>query len=241
MTTLFVSDLHLDPSRPAATRCFLEFLEQAPGEARSLYILGDLFESWIGDDDPCPHARRVVDALHRATASGLSCHFTQGNRDFLVGRRFFDATGVLPLDEATVVELHGRRMLLMHGDQLCTDDLKYQRFRAAVRRPRRQAIFLATPLAFRRFVWNRVRSRSQQSLAGKPEYITDVNSRAVAEAMRSHQTSLLIHGHTHRPAVHTFDLDWQPATRIVLSDWYEQGSVLEFSDRGFDLKTIDYR
>ncbi len=240
MTVFFVSDLHLHESRPDASRCFLEFLQQAADEAATLYILGDLFESWIGDDDPDPHLRSITAGLRRATEAGLSCYFTQGNRDFLVGERFCADSGTQMMDESTVISIHGRRALLMHGDELCTDDVKYQRFRRMVRHHRRQALFLKLPAGMRQAIWNRVRHRSKASAMQKPESIMDVNQDAVANAMRQHKVDLLIHGHTHRPQVHELTIDGKTATRIVLGDWYEQGSVLTWSADGPELKAFEF-
>jgi len=221
---LFVSDLHLAPERPAVTRAFLEFLRGA--ETDRLYILGDLFEAWVGDDDDSPLAQSVTAALAAASARGIRLYFLAGNRDFSVGRRFARSTGAHLLGDRESVSIAGRRLLLLHGDTLCTDDSEYQQFRALVRDPAWQTQFLARPLAERRAMAAQMRETSRQRTGEKRAEIMDVNREAVAATMREHGVRTLIHGHTHRPAIHAFSLDGQPARRIVLGDWYEQGSVL---------------
>lgn len=226
MNALFVSDLHLDASRPAATTCFLRFLAGEARQVDALYILGDLFEAWTGDDATGPHERSVMQALSAYTTSGRRCYLLPGNRDFLVGTRFSERTGVTILDDEAVVDLAGRQVLLMHGDTLCTDDRAYQRYRRLVHRRWLQALYLALPAAFRRGIANFARRRSQASNATKPAAIMDVNPQAVAAVLRRHGVRWLIHGHTHRPDIHVLDLDGREGRRFVLGDWYEQGSVL---------------
>ena len=238
MTTLFISDLHLDATRPQATQAFLDFLEQRAAKAAALYILGDLFEAWTGDDDDGPLAGEIMDALERLTSGGVPARFIHGNRDFLVGENFAQRTGVELLDETSVVELAGERVLIMHGDTLCTEDHDYQEFRVMVRDPEWQAQFLALPLAARRALAAQARDASRISTGGKPMEIMDVNASAVAEAMRANSVNRLIHGHTHRPAVHEFELEGEPATRIVLGDWFKQGWALEHNAKGFHLDSF---
>ena len=241
MTVLFVSDLHLDAARPAATDCFLRFLAGPARDAGMLYILGDLFEAWTGDDAAGPHERQVQNGLRRFTASGGTCGFLRGNRDFLVGTRFADETGVSLLADETLVELLGQSALLMHGDTLCTDDHAYQRYRRIVHHPLTQALYLALPPALRSGIASYAQQRSRRANAGKPAIIMDVNSAAVAAALERHGVDLLIHGHTHRPAVHSLEIGKRPARRIVLGAWYEQGSVLHCSAAGPELRTINFR
>jgi UDP-2,3-diacylglucosamine hydrolase len=241
MTTLFISDLHLHPSRPLVTDCFVQFLEESAATSEALYILGDLFEVWIGDDDPDPHHRRVIDALHKFTASGAECFFARGNRDVIIGRRFCAETGCQLLNETTIIELYGTRILISHGDELCTDDHAYQRFRHQARSPTWRALFLALPLSLRRFVAQHLRRRSKVDTALKPEDITDVSEEAVEEAFASHRVTTMIHGHTHRPGVHQLELFRKPRTRIVLGDWYEQGSVLRWDESGYRLETFPFK
>jgi UDP-2,3-diacylglucosamine hydrolase len=239
-SSLFISDLHLDASRPHVTRFFLQFLEREAREADTLYILGDLFEAWIGDDDDDVHHRAVMNALRAFTASDRPCFLLHGNRDFLIGPDFCAQTGVQLLVEPSVTSIAGERVLLMHGDTLCTDDHDYQVFRRRVRNPRLQALFLALPLSIRRRIAAHARRRSQATSSGKPAYIMDVNQHAVAAALREHGVSCLLHGHTHRPGIHRFDLDGSQATRIVLGDWYHQGSVLRWNSSGHELLTLSF-
>ncbi len=236
MSVLFISDLHLDATRPQATRAFYRFLTEKASKAEALYILGDLFEAWVGDDDQDPLACEIIDALGRLTSSGTPAWFVHGNRDFLVGEDFGRRTGLTLLPENSVLELGGERVLLMHGDSLCSDDHDYLEFRSMVRDPKWQAQFLALPMMARRALAAQARDASRISTSGKPMEIMDVNASAVAEAMRANDVRRLIHGHTHRPAVHEFELDGHPATRTVLGDWFRRGWVLEYSDDGFRLE-----
>jgi UDP-2,3-diacylglucosamine hydrolase len=242
MTILFVSDLHLHASRPAVTDCFLRFLTDTASHADALYILGDLFESWIGDDAPGPTDRQVIAALRRLADRGVSCSFVRGNRDFLVSQRFAAESGLKLLADETVVDLHGERALLMHGDTLCTDDHAYQRYRKIVHWPPTQMLYLALPVSARRRIETRLRSSSREAHGRKPPMLMDVNQQAVAAVMRRHAVSLLIHGHTHRPAIHRFEnAEHGAATRIVLGDWYEQGSVLRWTRTGPELEPVPLR
>lgn len=237
---IFISDLHLDISRPRATAAFLRFLQTDARLTERLYILGDLFEVWLGDDSSDPYSDRVLDELSFYTKLGHECLFMRGNRDFMVGQRFSRYTGIRLLDDPTVEMIYGERVLVMHGDLLCTDDQGYQRFRRIVRNPIVQRGWLALPLATRRALAARARQRSRELTAGKPPAIMDVNAAAVESALRTHGVSLLLHGHTHRPGVHRLTVDGRPATRIVLGDWYEQGSMLEWSAAGYQLRTVPF-
>ena len=241
MSTIFISDLHLSPCRPEITDCFLTFLEDIANRVEALYILGDLFEVWIGDDAADPQQQVIVAALKRFTDTGRPCYFTHGNRDFLIGNHFSTDSGVQLLDESTVIDLYGERVLLLHGDTLCTDDRSYQRFRRIVRNAWLHTLYFAIPISIRRAIVSRIRKSSTTGTALKPEQITDVNQQAVETTMRRHGVNKLIHGHTHRPAVHNFILDQQPASRIVLGDWYTQGSFLEWGPDGFKLQSLPLR
>ena len=236
--TLLISDLHLDPGSPAIARQFLAFLDEARQESRALYILGDLFEAWLGDDDPDPAAREIVTALRRLTDAGVPCYFMHGNRDFLVGRRFAAETGCTLLEDGTMVDLHGERVLLMHGDELCTADTSYQRLRRILRNRVVSFTVRNLPLATRRRLGQRLRAGSRMHVGATAPEIMDVTPAAVLETMRQAGVRTLVHGHTHRPAIHRFDLDGQPARRIVLGDWYTQGSVLEWRDGGIELRAL---
>ena len=231
MTTLFISDLHLDAERPEITRLFGEFVDGEARGAAALYILGDLFEAWVGDDDPSDTGRFVAEKLKALSDSGVPVAFIRGNRDFLLGDDYARRAGMAILPDPAVVLLHGQPTLLMHGDTLCTDDVAYQQFRSQTRDPRWQAQFLAQPLAARIAFAQQARaaSRAHQSGlkdAGTMETITDVSPAEVADTFRRYGIDRIIHGHTHRPAIHDSDVDGRACRRIVLGDWYEQGSVL---------------
>jgi UDP-2,3-diacylglucosamine hydrolase len=238
VATLFISDLHLEPDRPATTALFLDFLKQRARQAESLYILGDLFEAWIGDDDDAEPGRVVADALRALSDSGVPVFFIHGNRDFLLGARFAAASGIQLLPETVVIELAGEPILLLHGDTLCTDDVEYQSFRAQVRDPAWRAQTLALPLAQRRVLAGQLRETSQKATQQKATDITDVNPAAVDAALRARSVRHLIHGHTHRPAMHRWTLDGQPARRTVLGDWHLHGSVLCHDTMGWRLENL---
>jgi UDP-2,3-diacylglucosamine hydrolase len=227
MASLLISDLHLDDSRPHITSLFEHLLAGPEVRAASaLYILGDLVEAWIGDDDDAELPGRIATATRAVSESGVPVYFIAGNRDFLIGEAFARRAGLTLLDDGTVHDIEGRRTLLMHGDVLCTDDTAYQAVRRQVRQPQWQAQILGMPLDARRAFAAKAREESRAHTGTTMETIMDVNAGAVAEAMRAAGVMRLIHGHTHRPAIHHFDLDGHPAERIVLGDWYEQGSLL---------------
>ena len=236
--TLFISDLHLDAATPGIARQFLAFLEGEARAAKALYILGDLFEVWLGDDDPDPASREVVAALRRLTGAGVPCFVMHGNRDFLLGARFCEEAGARLLDDGAVVNLGGERVLLMHGDALCTDDVSYQRLRRILRHPATRWVFRHLSLERRRALARRIRAGSRMHVGATAPEIMDVNADAVREAFRRAGVRTLIHGHTHRPAVHDLSLDGAKVRRIVLGDWYTQGSVLEWSRDGFALRSL---
>ncbi|HEY9540905.1 MAG TPA: UDP-2,3-diacylglucosamine diphosphatase [Luteimonas sp.] len=243
MTTLFISDLHLDPSRPEITRLFGDFLDGQARGAEALYILGDLFEAWVGDDDPSETGAFVAERLKALSDSGVPVALMHGNRDFLLGEAYAQRAGMRLLEDPTRIELNGKPVLLMHGDTLCTDDVAYQRFRAQTRDPAWQAQFLSQPLAARLAFAQQARAASQARQgelreAGTMEAITDVSPAAVDAAFAEHGVDTIIHGHTHRPAVHQLEIDGRPRRRIVLGDWYEQGSVLQASPQGFELSSL---
>lgn len=239
MTTLFISDLHLTAARPAINDLLFDFLVREARGAEALYILGDFFEYWIGDDAvEQPEYRPIVEALRRLADSGTAVYFMHGNRDFLVGAGFARASGCRLLGDPTRIDLYGTPTLLMHGDTLCLDDVDYLAFRKMVRDERWQREFLAKPLVERERIARGAREESQRSTARKAPEIMDVTPAAVVDAMRSHGVRQLIHGHTHRPAEHVLDLDGAPARRIVLGDWYEQGSVLRANAAGCKLERI---
>jgi UDP-2,3-diacylglucosamine hydrolase len=238
MTRLFVSDVHLgDESVPAIDQ-FLEFLAVHAARAEALYILGDLFESWVGDDDRSGAAQRVCGALRALTAGGVPCFVLHGNRDFLLGSGFSERTGCRLLTDPVVAEFDGERVLITHGDALCTDDHAYQELRTMVRDASWQRLFLALPLAHREVLADQLRAGSRTHTARTVPIIMDVNSEAVAAAFRAAQVRRMIHGHTHRPGVHDLTVDGAPAQRIVLGAWYEQGSYLSYERGSYQLRAL---
>jgi UDP-2,3-diacylglucosamine hydrolase len=226
VSALFISDLHLDDARPRIVRDFEHFCAGEARRADALYVLGDLFEAYIGDDDDAALNARVATALHGVADASVPVHFIVGNRDFLLGGDYARRCGMDLLDDGSVVDLHGTPTLILHGDVLCTDDAANLAFRGQVRDPAWQAAFLARPLAERRAFAAQARDASRAHTSHADMAIMDVNQAAVEAAMQDAGVTRMIHGHTHRPAIHDFALDGQPAQRIVLGDWYEQGSVL---------------
>ena len=238
MDTLFISDLHLHAERPEGIARFLRFLERESPTAEALYILGDLFEAWIGDDATDAEFKPVIDTLADLKRRDVPCYFMHGNRDFLIGKRFAAATGCRLLGDYEVIEVAGERVLLTHGDLLCTDDKPYMALRAVVREPAWQSDFLAKPIDERRAFADDLRDKSRAAVAEKPPEIMDVNQQTVESVMRDYGINLLLHGHTHRPGIHRFVLDGSSATRIVLGAWYEQGSAVRWNADGFRLETL---
>lgn len=233
--TLFVSDLHLCESRPEITHLFLKFLQSSAIGAQALYILGDLFEYWAGDDalEGDVHYQQVVNGIQQLVQSGTPVFFMHGNRDLLVGTEFARQSGAQLLPDPVLIDLHGRQTLLTHGDALCTDDVEYQAFRRQVREAQWQQSFLAQPLASRTAQIQAFRQRSEQEKSHKSMRIMDVNTDAVAALVRQFSyPSLLIHGHTHRMGQHQIRLPHAAAERIVLGDWYDTGNYLECTSAG---------
>jgi UDP-2,3-diacylglucosamine hydrolase len=240
---LFISDLHLDGARPDITDQFLNFLRTDARQAQALYILGDLFEAWIGDDDPDADKIRIQTALRELTMTGIPCFIMHGNRDFLLGKRFCKTTGCKLLNDGTLVNIFGRKVLLMHGDTLCTDDHSYQRLRRRVRNPLVQFVLRNLPLSARYWLAAKLRAGSKAHIdktmtMQSTSAIMDVNTEAVTQAFVSHQVDIMIHGHTHRPAIHALTVAGQSVTRIVLGDWYTQGSVLRWDETGYQLLSL---
>ncbi|MGM0571127.1 UDP-2,3-diacylglucosamine diphosphatase [Marinobacter sp.] len=219
MTIRFISDLHLEESRPDITEAFLAFLRDKAMGIEALYILGDFFEAWIGDDEKTPLQNQVAEALREVSNSGTALYLMHGNRDFLIGEDFCNRCGADLLPDPTVVDLHGAPTLLMHGDSLCTADVEYQKFRANMRNAQWQQMFLQRPLADRQMVARQLREISMAKNQGKAETIMDVTPEEVVREMEHHGVQRLIHGHTHRPAVHGLTANGLPAYRIVLGDW----------------------
>lgn len=238
MRYLFISDLHLQPERPDITRAFLHCLETRAREADELYILGDFFEVWLGDDEQSPLANEVINALAKLSATGTRIYVMHGNRDFLLGRRFCRAAGCTLLPDPHIVQINGEQVLLMHGDSLCTDDLAYMKMRRLLRNPVSVFILRNLSLAQRRKIGRKLRNESREQTRQKPSDITDVNLGQVAETMRKHGVLTLIHGHTHRPATHQLVIDGEPAQRIVLGDWDTAGWCLEVDENGYRLESF---
>lgn len=232
MTILVISDLHLDDIRPDITDLFLRFLENAAKQAKALYILGDFFEVWIGDDNLTDFNLKIMHALREATQKGLLIYLMHGNRDFLIGKKFLKATGCQLLPDEYIVNIFGIPTLMMHGDTLCTADIKYLKFRKKSRHWLMQQLFLIKSLESRRAKAKQYREASKAHMSTLPDYIMDVTQEEVERVMLKHKVQCLIHGHTHRAAVHSFDLYGQPATRTVLGAWHEYGSVLVCEPNG---------
>jgi UDP-2,3-diacylglucosamine hydrolase len=227
MSTLFVSDLHLDPSRPAAIEAFVALVRGPAQAADGVYLLGDVFEAWLGDDDDAPLAGRIAAELRMLADAGVPVAFMRGNRDFLLGQAYADRCGMRLLPDACVVDLYGEPTLLLHGDTLCTDDIGYQAFRRQVRDPQWQAGFLAQPLGARRAFAAAARAASAKHQADISETISDVSPTTVEATFRQYGLRRMIHGHTHRAATHPLSVDGRECERIVLADWYDNGEVLE--------------
>ncbi len=239
MATLFISDLHLCVERPRITELFLEFLANNAAHADALYILGDLFEAWVGDDAiEDPENARIVGAIRRLTTAGVPVYFVHGNRDFLVGEAFAGATGCTLLPEESRIRLYQEDVLIMHGDSLCTRDSTHQAWRAQVLDPAWQQKFLSQNIAARMAIATDLRQQSDRMKRDKSMEIMDVEPATVTHVMQRHQVRTLIHGHTHRPGQHEFDIDGHTARRIVLGDWYEQGSVLTCTADSRRLETL---
>jgi UDP-2,3-diacylglucosamine hydrolase len=238
VTTLFVSDLHLDAAEPAAGAQFIEFLQTRAAAAEALYILGDLFETWVGDDDDEAHRADICRALLALTRGGVACYVMHGNRDFLLRAGFEQRTGTRLIADPLIIDLYGEPVLLTHGDALCTADRPYQLLRGVVRSARWQQRFLRLPLRLRRSLAERARAGSQRHTQRTASPIMDADEAAVAAAMRACGVRTLIHGHTHRPAVHALTLAGASARRIVLGAWHDRGSCLRWAADGFSLEEL---
>jgi UDP-2,3-diacylglucosamine hydrolase len=235
MNTLFIADLHLHPSRPQITRAFFEFLQNRTINIQALYILGDFFDAWIGDDEDAPLAQEVASQLYALSQKKIAIYLMHGNRDFLLGNSYAQRAGAQLINEGTVIDLYGCPTLLLHGDNLCTQDQDYMAFRQQVRSPEWQAQILAQPLASRRALAAQLREQSQAINSMKAENIMDVTPDEVIRVMRQAGVTRLIHGHTHRPARHILQIDNQSAERIVLGDWHDYAWCLTASADGLSL------
>jgi UDP-2,3-diacylglucosamine hydrolase len=235
MAILFISDLHLSPERPEVTRACLSFLQQHADSTEALFVLGDLFEAWIGDDDTCATGIEVQEAFKQLTDKGVDLFIQHGNRDFFIGKRFCKATGANLLADEHLVEYMDETVLVMHGDTLCTDDVDYIRFRKKIRHPVSKALLQLLPLTYRQKLANAMRAKSKAANANKPSAIMDVNANAVEAVMTKHCVSTLIHGHTHRPDRHQHE----NGERIVLGDWHDKGWYIVWDLAGINLNNFN--
>lgn len=226
---LFISDLHLSPDRPLIIKLFTRFINERAIYADALYILGDFFEYWVGDDDPADGLESVFSAFDTLNKNNIPVYFMHGNRDFLIGSAFEKRTHCQIISDPQVVSVYNHKIVLMHGDSLCTKDIKYQEFKTLVRSSAWQKTFTDKALSERKSIVESLRKTSKSETSSKNEVIMDVDQQAVNDQFRSEKTRYLIHGHTHRPDIHNFKLDNKPVTRIVLGDWYEQGSLLSIT------------
>ncbi len=228
----FISDIHLDENCPDITARFKHFMRHLAPQAKQIYILGDLFEAWIGDDDLSPFNLEIINEIRKLTKSGLSIYFIRGNRDYVIGKRFSQLTGAKLLPDGTLIDLFGQRVLIMHGDSLCTLDTRHQRFRRIMLSRFAQAAVCYLPLWLRRRLARLLRKKSRQHQTHLPNHIMDVTPSEVKKVMQAMSVKLLIHGHTHRPQVHSITLGNQTVTRIVLNAWHEHGGMLRYNADG---------
>lgn len=238
MSTLFISDLHLSGDRPDMVKLFVEFIESQASRAETLYILGDLFDAWIGDDYVDPALQPVIQALHDVAQSGTAVFVMHGNRDFLMADGFEKMSGTTLIEDPSIIDLYGTPTLLMHGDTLCTDDVDYQQMRKQFHDPRWQKDVLSRSVEKRLAFAQQAREESKRETSKKADAIMDVNQKAVRQALKEHGVIQLIHGHTHRPNTHVITIDGQTATRTVLGDWYDHGYVLHCDSSSCRVKTV---
>ncbi len=238
MSTLFISDLHLSQERPQITELFLTFLQRHAVNAEALYILGDLFEVWLGDDMILPDYQSSIEQIHTLVEKGTPVYIMYGNRDFLMREQFENLSGAKLIHEPYLIDLYGTNTLLLHGDTLCTDDIEYQKFRMMVRNPQWQDEMLSKPPAERLALAKKFREISKSETAQKENDIMDVNQQTVLQTMRDNSVYNLIHGHTHRPDTHKFMIDNVEATRTVLADWFKEGCYLSVDANGYQTNTI---
>ncbi|MGJ7548924.1 UDP-2,3-diacylglucosamine diphosphatase [Pseudomonas alloputida] len=237
---LLISDLHLQEERPDITRAFLDLLDGRARHAKALYILGDFFEAWIGDDAMTPFQQSICQALRQLSDSGTAIYLMHGNRDFLIGQDFCKAAGCTLLADPSVIELGGEQVLLMHGDTLCTRDLAYMKMRRYLRNPVSLWILRHLPLATRQKLARKLRSESRAQTRMKATEIVDVTPEEVPKVMAAHGVRTLVHGHTHRPAIHKLVVDGEQARRIVLGDWDRRGWTLQVDGQGFALEPFEF-
>jgi len=233
--TYFIADLHLAQNRPDITACFLRFLKNDAVKAQSLYILGDLFEAWIGDDDDSAYLATIAKALTTLSSFGTKIYYIHGNRDFLLGNKYAQKSAMTLLPEVDLIDLYGQEVVIMHGDTLCTRDIAYQKFRLKSRSWWWQTLIKSLPLFLRKKMAADYRKKSAAATATKSQDIMDVTPEEVVNCLESYQSQLIIHGHTHRPAVHELTANNKNAKRVVLGDWYEQGAWLKVTPNTMEL------
>ncbi|MDT9587387.1 MAG: UDP-2,3-diacylglucosamine diphosphatase [Candidatus Arsenophonus melophagi] len=238
MVILFIADLHLSEQEPAITVSFLHFLREQASKAKALYILGDFFDYWIGDDNPSLLYKSIAKELQELRSKGVTCYFIHGNRDFLLGKKFAKASGMTLLPTEKVLTLHGHHILILHGDTLCTNDVSFQRYRKKVHNPLLQRLFLALPLSTRHSIAKRMRKNSQAAIQLKPAYITDVNKQTVIEKFQKYQVDWMIHGHTHKPAIHDIHVNGKILHRAVLGAWDKNIAVIKITPTTIELLHI---
>lgn len=233
--TWFISDLHLEATDPKSAQFFFTLLEKVDSSVDAIFILGDLFEAWIGDDDLSPFHLSIMNALNKVTSKNIPVYLLHGNRDFLIGKRFLKATGCKLIIEETKINLYGHFILLLHGDSLCTNDQKYITARKKLRHPFTKTLFLSLPLFIRKYFANLMRNKSKQHMQTLQTQMMDVTKEAVNHVMSKHQVQYIIHGHTHKRAIHELKVNTLPAKRIVLGDWQKQANVLVWkNNNNFD-------
>ena len=239
MTITFISDLHISESQPEIAKQFIEFLENSSKSTSALYILGDLFEYWIGDDDPNPYYARIVSSLYDYNASGIPTYFIHGNRDFLIGEIFAKKTGVKILKDPSIIKINDEKIMLSHGDIFCTDDYEYQNTRKLTRDPEWQKMMLKKTIVERETFAQKAREESKHHTKYLNDNITDVNQDEINKTFKNNNLAKIIHGHTHKPAIHDTLINNIPHQRFVLGDWYEQGSILNWDEYGPNLITLN--
>jgi UDP-2,3-diacylglucosamine hydrolase len=235
MTTLFISDLHLSPENEALIQLTVEFLSSQTDDIDSLYLLGDVFNTWLGDDIVAVEFEPLITQLQQLHQMGIKTYLMVGNRDFMMGKQFAERCGCQLIAEPTIIDLYGIKTLLIHGDSLCIDDVSYQRYRRKTRNKFLQWCFLHLPVRYRQGISDKIKQKSREQKQFKSSMIMDVNQREVSRIMQEHDVQYLIHGHTHRPAIHPFTLANKPTYRIVLGDWENGISVLKCNDHQFVL------
>mgnify|MGYP001208570986 CR=1 FL=1 len=239
MTTVFLSDIHVSDDHPEISEHLKEFLLEEASKTNIIYILGDLFEYWLGDDDPNPSFNEIKNLLKRLSDKNISIFFIHGNRDFLIGESFAEVTGCQILHDPHVIDLFGKKVLISHGDIFCTDDKEYQLFRNQTRDPAWKESILSKSLCFREEFAKQARLESSKHTSSKKNEIMDVNKDEILKMYEKYNVDIIIHGHTHRPAIHDIFYNGRSYQRIVLGDWYEQGSILKCNQTGFDLIQLD--